>query len=177
MSSTRHQSQLCVNKLGSINPKSVCALQSLLINKKPARPTSPQFDPLSSWGLNSKSSRHLFGRQRTKSRSCQCQTSRQTSKVTTHEGAHLSSAKPSKSQPRLRTLAACTIELYRQKSLFPPLQVSQRWVEEDKPNHVVVVHIVGKSKRHQSPVTKTHVRRLVASLDQKTSRRTSCSLK
>ncbi|XXG53342.1 hypothetical protein AAC387_Pa03g1445 [Persea americana] len=61
---------------------------------------------------------------------------------------------------RIRRRAA-----YRQKRLEKQrtqhfeLQISQKWVEKERPDQVAAVHMVGKTKRRQKSATKIHVRK------------------
>ncbi|MCE8502537.1 hypothetical protein KAJ99_09810, partial [Latilactobacillus sakei] len=51
--------------------------------------------------------------------------------------------------------------LEKQKTQHSALQVSQKWVEKERPDQVAAVHMVGKTRRRQKSATKIHVRRPV----------------
>ena len=51
--------------------------------------------------------------------------------------------------------------LEKQRTQHSELQISQKWVEKERPDQVAAVHMVGKTKRRQKSATKIHVRRPV----------------
>ncbi|KAJ8615134.1 hypothetical protein MRB53_034506 [Persea americana] len=51
--------------------------------------------------------------------------------------------------------------LEKQRTQHYELQISQKWVEKERPNQVAAVHMVGKTKRRQKSTTKILVRRPV----------------
>ncbi|KAJ8639849.1 hypothetical protein MRB53_016543 [Persea americana] len=51
--------------------------------------------------------------------------------------------------------------LEKQRIQDSELQISQKWVEKERPDQVVVVHMVGKTKGCKKSTTKIHVRRSV----------------
>ncbi|XXG82682.1 hypothetical protein AAC387_Pa10g0582 [Persea americana] len=51
--------------------------------------------------------------------------------------------------------------LEKQRTQHSELQISQKWVEKERPDQVAAVHMVGKTKRRQKSATKIYVRRLV----------------
>ncbi|XXG41972.1 hypothetical protein AAC387_Pa01g2333 [Persea americana] len=51
--------------------------------------------------------------------------------------------------------------LEKQRTQHSELQISQKWVEKERPDEVAAVHMVDKTKRRQKSATKIHVRRPV----------------
>ncbi|XXG59258.1 hypothetical protein AAC387_Pa04g1369 [Persea americana] len=52
-------------------------------------------------------------------------------------------------------------KLKKQRTQHSKLQISQKWVEKERPDQVAAVHMVGKTKRKQKSATKIYVRRPV----------------
>ncbi|KAJ8633183.1 hypothetical protein MRB53_026519 [Persea americana] len=63
---------------------------------------------------------------------------------------------------RICRCAACRQKrLEKQRTQHSELQISQKWVEKERPDQVAAVHMVGKTKRRHKSATKIHVRRPV----------------
>ncbi|KAJ8649280.1 hypothetical protein MRB53_002303 [Persea americana] len=55
--------------------------------------------------------------------------------------------------------------LEKQRTQRSELQISQKWVEKERPDQVAAVHMVGKTKRRQKRMSSSSVTKTVSSFD------------